>query len=113
MISTFDRDRMADSYAKRHRAADPAIREIHYLPTDAPADEIRLVEVNEAIGTIASPEPVDFGVDGGTANHHRLIVLDVTPVQWEEIRAGTLDLPPGWTLRGSQKLPSSRRRQRS
>jgi hypothetical protein len=36
---------MAASYAKRHKETDPAIRAIHYLPTGAPPNEIRLVEV--------------------------------------------------------------------
>ena len=57
----------------------------------------------ELTGT-AGPEPIDFGVDGGTDNEHKLIVVDVTPEQWEEIHEGTLPLPPGWTLEGSQEI---------
>ena len=77
--ATFDRDATAAAYARRHRAADPAVREIHYLPTAAPPNEIRLVEVNEAITSGGAPEPIDFGVDSGSPNEHKLIVLDVTP----------------------------------
>ena len=43
MPATFDRDRMAERYAKRHKETDPAINAIFYLPTDAPPNEIRLV----------------------------------------------------------------------
>src|SRR4051812_47525030 len=93
MPATFDRDSVATTYARRHAAADPAIRAIYYLPTGAPANEIRLVEVNEAIVGTAAPEPIDFGVDYGTPEAHKLIVFDVTPEQWEEIKAKTLDLP--------------------
>lgn len=110
--ATFDRDRMAVVYAKRHKETDGAIREIHYLPTGAPDNEIRLVEVNDAINTTASPEPIDFGVEAGTPNAHKLIVLDVTPSQWDEIKKETLQLPPGWTLEGSQDLTSGRPRRR-
>jgi hypothetical protein len=102
MPAVFDRDSMASFYAKRHGETDPSIRAIHYLPTAAPANEIRLLEVNEAITGTASPEPIDFGVDAGGPNEHKLIVFDVTPEQWEEIQAGTLALPPGWTLDGSE-----------
>src|SRR3954469_18070672 len=102
--AVFNRDSMAWVYAKRHKETDPAIREIHYLPTGAPPKEIRLVEVNEAITGTASPEPIDFGVDAGSANEHKLIVFDVTPEQWEEIQAGTLELPPGWVLKDSQEI---------
>ncbi len=112
MPALFDRDSIAATYARRHTETDPAIREIHYLPTGAPPNEIRLVEVNEAITGAASPEPIDFGVDGGTANEHKLIVFDVTPEQWEEIQAGTLDLPPGWTLKDSQEISRGRPRKR-
>jgi hypothetical protein len=110
--ATFNRDSMAAVYAKRHKETDPAIREIHYLPTDAPPNEIRLVEVNEAITGTASPEPIDFGVDAGTANEHKLIVLDVTPEQWEEIREDPSLLPPRWTLEGSQEISGGRSRRR-
>ena len=36
----------------------------------------------------------------------------VTPEQWEEIREGTLPLPPGWTLEGSQEISGGRPRRR-
>src|SRR4051794_34721649 len=102
MPAAFNRDSMAAFYARRHRETDPAISQIHYLPTGAPANEIRFVEVNESITGTASPEPIDFGVEGGTDNEHKLIVLDVTPEQWEEIQEDPALLPPGWTLEGSQ-----------
>jgi hypothetical protein len=103
---------MAEFYAKRHKATDPAITEIHYLPGGAPANEIRLVEVNRAIAGTADPEPIDFGVDAGTENEHRLIVLDVTPRQWQEIREGVLPLPPGWTLEGRRDISGGHARRR-
>jgi hypothetical protein len=112
MPEPFNRDGMAAFYARRHKQTDPGIREIHYLPTGAPANEIRLVEVNQSITGTASPEPIDFGVDSGTPNAHRLVVFDVTPEQWAEIRGGSLVLPPGWTLDGSQEVSGGRPRRR-
>ncbi len=111
MSASFNRDSTAAFYARRHKETDPAISEIYYLPTGAPANEIRFVEVNRSTWT-ARPEPIDFGVDGGTDNEHKLIVLDVTPEQWQEIREGTLPLPPGWTLEGSQEISGRRPRRR-
>ena len=110
--TTFDRDSIAATYAKRHKETDPAIRAVYYLPTGAPPNEIRLVEVNEAITGTASPEPIDFGVDSGTPNEHKLIVFDVTPEQWDEVREGTLPLPEGWTLKGSQDISGGQPRRR-
>ena len=112
MPGAFDRDSMATFYAKRHQETDPAISEVYYLPTGAPANEIRFVEVNGSITGTAGPEPIDFGVDAGTNNEHKLIVLDVTPEQWAEIREGILPLPPGWTLKGSQNISEGRPRRR-
>src|SRR5438874_13651894 len=110
MPATFDRDTIAANYAKRHKQTDPAIRAIHYLPNGAPPNEIRLVEVNEAITTAGNPEPIDFGVDAGTDNEHKLIVFDVTPEQWEAIQAGTLALPLGWSAKDSQEASKGRPR---
>ncbi len=110
--ATFDRDSIAATYAKRHKETDPAIRAIHYLPIGAPPNEIRLVEVNEAITGTAGPEPIDFGVDSGSPTEHKLIVLDVTPEQWDDVREGTLALPDGWTLEGSREISRGRPRRR-
>lgn len=112
MPALFDRDSMAATYARRHAAADADITAIYHLPAGAPPNEVRLVEVNRAILSVADPEPIDFGVDTGTDAAHRLIVLDVTPAQWNEIQDGSRPLPPGWTLEGSENLTNGRPRRR-
>jgi hypothetical protein len=94
----FDRDKVARQYAAQHLRTDPGIRAVYYLPNTAPEREIRLVEVNELIGAMAAPEPLDFGVDISGPEEHTLFVLDVTPQQWEQLRTGSLPLPQGWTL---------------
>lgn len=112
MAEAFDRDATAAFYAKRHKATDPSVLQIHYLPTGSPANEIRFVEVNRSIAGTASPEPIDFGVEGGTPNAHKLVVLDVTPEQWVEIQARRMALPPGWELDGSREMSDGRPRKR-
>jgi hypothetical protein len=101
--TTFDRDALARWYARQHLETDPAIRAVYYLPENSPEREIRLLEVNELIAERAddSPEPVDFGIDTGLETQHTLLVLDVTPGQWDRIRASSFDLPEGWTLAGA------------
>jgi hypothetical protein len=96
-----DREGMAKWYAQRHLKTDEAVLEIHYLPEDAPDGEIRFVEVNKLISESTPMEPIDFGVDQNGTGAHTLYVLDVTPSQWDAIRAGKLKLPPGWTLNKS------------
>ena len=97
----FDRDSMANWYARRHLETDDAIQEIRYLPEGAPPREIRFVEVNKLISETTPMEPIDYGVDIGSADAHTLFVLDVTPAQWEKIEKGEPLLPTGWHLHNS------------
>ena len=99
----FDRDRMARWYAHEHLKTDPGVRAIYYLPTNAPEREIRFVEVNNLIAdrTGNALEPIDFGVDTGSDSEHKLLILDVTPSQWERIQQSSLSLPQDWSLNGS------------
>jgi hypothetical protein len=103
----FDRDSMAQQYAGRHLKTDPAIRTILYLPAQAPDREIRFIEVNDSIAERNEfpLEPIDFGVDVGASEGHRLIVLDVTPAQWEKIEKKELQLPKEWSLDGAVQYP--------
>ncbi len=99
----FDRDSMASWYAQQHLKTDPGVRSVYYLPTNAPNREIRFVEINELVADRSDDtlEPVDFGVDTGMESEHKLLVLDVTPNQWDRINESSLALPPGWSLDGA------------
>ena len=85
--------------ARRHLAVDPGIREVIYLPTDSPANEIRLLEVNAMLDGLQDEEvlPSDYGtpVEGLDFSVH---VADITPQQWQDIQGERLALPPGWKL---------------
>ena len=96
----FNRDSMANWYAKQHRKTDPGIVAIYHLPTNAGEREIRLVEVNKLIGdrNDYALEPIDFGIDRGMETEHNLFVLDVTPEQWKRISTKELQLPGNWSL---------------
>lgn len=100
------RDALARSYANRHLKTDPGIREVYYLPADAPEREIRFVEVNELIANRDQDplEPIDFGIETNGETAHRLVVLDVTPAQWEKINRRELPLPQGWTLKDATHI---------
>lgn len=103
MIQThFDRDRQAAWYCRQHLQTDPSINTIYYLK-DTPVRDICLIEINDRMAEMRDDclEPLDFGVDRDTALEHRLLVLDVTPGQWEKIKAQQIPLPPGWSMKGS------------
>jgi hypothetical protein len=93
---------MARWYAESHLKTDPGIVSVHYLPTKAEEREIRFIEVNRLMGDRNDDalEPIDFGIDVGMDTAHKLLVLDVTPKQWERIKAQKLSLPSGWSLEG-------------
>ena len=102
--TAFDRDSLARWYAQRHLDTDTGVERIYYLPTNAPPREIRFLEVNRMISETMPLEPIDFGVDIGSANAHTLYVLDVTPSQWEAIQRGELSLPDGWVLDDNSRV---------
>jgi hypothetical protein len=103
----FNRDSMARWYATRHMRTDPGIQTIYYLPTGAPEREIRFIEINGLIAVRDKYplEPIDFGVAIGGAEGHILMVLDVTPAQWEKVNKRELELPKDWSLDGAIPFP--------
>ena len=107
-VAQFNREEMARSYAGRHLKTDPGIRTVYYLPAGAPEREVRFLEINDLMAVRENDplEPIDFGVDIGGAEPHTLLVLDVTPAQWERVRRRELPLPDGWSL--GNAIPFSR-----
>ena len=96
------RDDVAAWVAKRHLLVDTAIREIWYLPTSSPADEIRLIELNGRLaGTDWDVEPMDFSLDVD-GNHFKLLVADTTSQTLEQVKTDASRLPAGWSLSGAQ-----------
>lgn len=96
------RDEVADWVAKTHLLADASIREIWYLPSGAPTDEIRLLELSDRLaGPEGRAEAIDFGLDVEGAPF-RLFVADITSEQLDQIRCDPSYLPAGWSLGGGK-----------
>ncbi|MHC5538909.1 hypothetical protein ACYOEI_11875 [Singulisphaera rosea] len=90
---------MARWITRKHLASDSSIRVALYLPTGAPADEIRLLGVNDRL-TLSEAErrnvePIEFGLNVQGAPF-RLFVADITSERLEAISASRLPLPHGW-----------------
>jgi hypothetical protein len=97
------RDEAAGWIARKHLAADPGVTDVWYLPGNAPEREIRLLEVNVLLAEFGEEErlPIDFGFDvDGTV--FSLLVLDLTPNQWKQVREGAAPLPENWNLDGAR-----------
>ncbi len=102
-VTQSKKEEMVKWYANRHLYTDPGIRTVYYLPAGAPEREIRFLEVNELMAVRENDplEPLDFGIDIDGTEPYALLVLDVTPAQWERIHKGELALPGGWSLDGA------------
>jgi hypothetical protein len=96
------RDEIAAWVARRHLIVDTSIREVWYLPRQAPPGEIRLLELNDRLaGAGPKPEPIDFGLDVEGAKF-KLFVADITSEQLDRIQQDSSYLPPGWSLEGKK-----------
>lgn len=100
------KDEFVDWIAALHFAVDKGLSRIVYFPGGAPAEEVRLLEVNvlahlpenatvEALDFLLDIEGVDFTLFGA----------DVTPRQYEDIMEGKLALPKGWQMEGHREIP--------
>jgi hypothetical protein len=92
------RDEVAAWVARNHLIADFGIREVWYLPGEAPPEEIRLLELSDWLGgTKSQAEAIDFGLDVEGARF-RLSVADIPSEQFDLIKKDPSRLPSGWSL---------------
>jgi hypothetical protein len=91
--------------AQRHLSTDAALERVVYLPTGAPENEIRLLEINRFLNTpdIQVIEPLDFTPE--TDLPYRVFVADITSDQWDLVqREPNSVLPPGWRLEDNRVI---------
>lgn len=92
------RDEVAAWVARTHLIADSGVREVWYLPREAPPEEIRLLELSDRLaGNESKAEAIDFGLDVEGVKF-RLFVADITSEQLEQIKKDPSRLPSGWSL---------------
>jgi hypothetical protein len=97
----YSRDGIAAWIAHNHLLADSSVREIWYLPHGA-ENEIHLLEISERIESGGDElTPIDFAVDIEGV-HYKLFVGDLTSDQLQQVKAGSIRLPPGWSLDGAK-----------
>ena len=96
-----DRDAWAAWFAGQHLKCDPSISAVVYLPHGADGEEIRFVELSDAVAgrtDEAVRQVMTFGVGRDTGGSHVLAIVDATPEHWDRMRAGTLAPPDGWEI---------------
>ncbi len=98
-------DQFAHWLARRHLSTDAALEQVVYLPTGAPENEIRLLEVNRFLNQADTQpiEPLDFTPEMDPP--YRVFVADITSDQWDRVQQeGDSILPPGWRFRDNQVI---------
>jgi hypothetical protein len=96
------KEAVARRLIESHLDVEPTLSRVVRLlaPGDSesdPKEPIKLLEVNSN-----TPEqgvfPIPLGADPSSEIWFRSVVIEVTPREFEMIRAGSLALPNGWTL---------------
>lgn len=84
--------------AEAHYRIEPGISAIYPLASGDAADRtIRLLEVN--VDTFASGiMPVGFGPHPPSGIPFPSVIVEVTPQEFADVKAGKRPLPDGWTL---------------
>ena len=94
-----ERAAFASWLARQHLQFDPRLTQVIYLPTNAPDDEVRLLEINT--GLFPGPKDSILAIETTPAMNDlpfRVWVADITPEEWKEIQSGSNLLPQGWEL---------------
>lgn len=103
------REDEARELARRHYAVEAGVREIYIIKGNGDngaahggggserRDAIKLLEVNE--NTIAAGiSPIQFGPAPASGIHFPSLIVEITPDEFERLRAGDLALPEGWEI---------------
>ena len=101
--NTKERAAFAQWLARQHLRFDSRLTQVIYLPSGAPEDEVRLLEVNT--GLYPGPDNPIVPVETPPAVKElpfRVWVADVTPNEWQQIQSNPALLPAGWSLEGNQ-----------
>jgi len=97
------KDEVAKTLAQAHYTVEPGIRVIARIleeddrNEEAPDNPIKLLEANEDT-TAEGIIPIFFRPDAPSGILYPSVVIEVTPVEYEQIREGELSLPNGWRL---------------
>jgi len=87
---------IARSMVRDHFETEEFLERIVWFKNAADKEEIHLIEVNRECPPLGAVMPLFFGATEKFPLD--ALVADVSPEDWEQIRAGTMRLLPGWSL---------------
>jgi hypothetical protein len=96
------KDEEARKLAEVHYEVEPGMIRIFRLIGDVDAEAraeepIKLLEVNENTVPVGIM-PLGFGPSPSHGIHHLSVIVEVTPDEYDKIRANELTLPDGWKV---------------
>jgi hypothetical protein len=97
-----ERAAFASWLARQHLKFDSRLTQVIYLPSGAPQNEVRMLEVNT--GLYPAPRDPIIPVETTPAVNDlpfRVMIADVTPDEWNQIQSNPGLLPSGWNLEGN------------
>lgn len=101
-MSNSGKDVEARELARKHYQIEDGITQIFRVTQGAelesdPNTPIILLEANS--NTVPSGvTPIRFGPDPDVGIHYPIVIVEVTPEEFEKIQTQELKLPPGWNL---------------
>ncbi len=94
------KDEEAAALAQTHYDVESGLTHVFRLISDGeaeimPSEPIKLLEVNEH--TVPSGIlPIHFGPSPASGLHYPMVILEVTPEEYQKIQSEELTLPHGW-----------------
>ncbi len=106
-----EKARVAKELAMKHYQVEPGLTQVIRFSGSpqmeaTPAEPIKLLEINE--GTVPSGVmPLHFGPAVASGIPFPSVIIEVTPDEYERIRARELKLPEGWQFEDVLPRPES------
>ncbi|MDP3277248.1 MAG: hypothetical protein Q8Q09_18810 [Deltaproteobacteria bacterium] len=95
---------IAGELAQAHVEDDPQTTAVYYV--EGVHDEIRLVEVSGSLGNggVGEVLPFRFKPQPEHGIPFASVLVLLSPSEWTQVQAGTLELPQGWDLDKLKKV---------
>jgi hypothetical protein len=88
----------ARELVEAHREVEPNLRKVYFY-ADPDGREVRLVEVVAESPTTDEVMPFRFAADRERGVPFPVVIVELSPEEFERVERGAMTLPPGWTER--------------
>jgi hypothetical protein len=81
-----------------HREVEPNLRQVFYY-RDPDGREVRLMEIVDGSPSAEHVLPFRFAPDAARGVRYPVVIVELSPEEFERVERGELPLPAGWTDR--------------